>query len=105
MVGEFGRFSGLVINWEKSVFMPVDPLGDQIPAGTPQLKVGAMLIYLSIWITRDTNQYINNNLVPFLIKFKQKSDIWGRLRLSVAGLCNLIISATQLPGLDRSKMV
>lgn len=28
MVGEFGRFSGLVINWEKSALLPVDPLGN-----------------------------------------------------------------------------
>lgn len=80
----------LVINWEKSALMPVATLGNQIPLGTPQLKVVAMLKYLDIWIMSDTNQYINNNLMPLLIKFKQKFDIWSRLPLSVAERCNLI---------------
>lgn len=30
MVVEFGRFSGLVINWDKSALLPIDPLGDQM---------------------------------------------------------------------------
>lgn len=35
MVGEFGRLSGLVINWDKWALLPVYPLGNQLLLGTP----------------------------------------------------------------------
>lgn len=39
IVGKFGRFSGLVINWEKSALLPVDLLRNSIPPELPQLEV------------------------------------------------------------------
>lgn len=32
---EFGRFSGLVINWKKSALLPIDPLINPSPSGIP----------------------------------------------------------------------
>lgn len=41
-------------------------------------------------LSNDPNQYISDNLVPLLLKFKRKCDIWSRLPLSVAGRSNLV---------------
>lgn len=90
IVEEFGRFSGLAINWEKSALLPVDPLRNSIPFAIPQLKVVERMKYLGIWLTRDPNQYISNNLVPPLLKFKHKSDIRSHLSSIVLGQGNLI---------------
>lgn len=38
---------------EKPALLTIDPLGNQIPSGTPHLKVVAMLKYLGIWITSE----------------------------------------------------
>ena len=88
--GEFGSISGLVINWEKSALMPVDPMKNQILAEIPQLETVGKIKYLGIVIAQDLNKYIENNLAPLLLKFKNKIGIWRHLPLSVAGRCNLI---------------
>lgn len=90
MIEDFGHFSGLKINWEKSAILPIDPLTEPLPYQTPQIKVVNQLKYLGINISRDPEQYIAENLVPLMKKLKQKCRVWGRLPLSVAGRCNLI---------------
>lgn len=87
---EFGRLSGLTINWEKSVLLPVDPIRKQIPLENIQMEIVEITKYLGVYITKDPNKYINNNIVPLLTKFKSKIEIWRRLPLSIAGRCNLI---------------
>lgn len=90
IVEEFSRFLGLVINWEKSALLPVDPLNNPIPSGIPQLKVVETMKYLGIMLSKDPHLYIGDNLTPLLLKLKWKSDIWRRLPLSVAGRSNLV---------------
>ena len=72
MVGEFGQFSGLTINWEKSTLLPLDPLGPQTFPGVSQLSVVTKLKYLGIWVTKDVTQYANTNISPLLLNLKQK---------------------------------
>ena len=87
---DFGKLSGLVINWEKSALMPIDPIESQTSVEIPQMKKVEIMKYLGIFITSDPNKYIKYNLVPLLSKFKKKIQIWRYLPLSVAGRCNLI---------------
>lgn len=47
-IKEFGRFSGLGINWEKSMLMPLDPLPDSLPSTLSHLKVVSSIKYLGI---------------------------------------------------------
>lgn len=89
IVEEFGNFSGLSINWEKSSLLPVDPLVDSTSVGIPQLKITEKMKYLGIVLSKDPNLFIEDNLAPLLLKFKKKFDIWSRLPLSVAGWANL----------------
>lgn len=58
--------------------------------GMPQLLVVETMEYLGIYLMRDPNEYISNNIIPLLTKFKSKIDIWHGLLLSAAGRCNLI---------------
>lgn len=90
IVREFGNFSGLLINWEKSVILPIDTLCEPLPHQASQVQVVRHMKYLGINITRDPSQYISGNLVPLMKKLKQKCQVWRRLPLSVAGRCNLI---------------
>lgn len=89
IVEEFGKLSGLVINWEKSALMPVDTI-DLFPSSVGQLRVVDKMKYLGVWLTRDPGQYIEDNLAPLLLKFQRKCDIWSHLPLSAAGRINLI---------------
>lgn len=97
IIEDFGHFSGLVINWEKSALMPVDPIYF-LPSPVGQLRVVDRMKYLGLWLTKDPNQYIEDNFAPLLLRFRRKCDIWSRLPLSVAGRINLIkmISMPQL---------
>lgn len=103
MMSYFSWGTRLVINWEKSSLLTVDPLDNSIPVGIPQLKITEKMKYLGTVLSKDPNQFIEDNLVPILLKFKRKCDIWNRLPLSVAGWANLvkIIWIPQF-GLERS---
>lgn len=90
MVEEFGNFSGLEINWEKSELLTIDPKDLITVQEMRQLVIVDALKYLGIVMTRDPNQYISKNLLPLLSKFKKKIGIWKRFPLSVAGRCRLI---------------
>lgn len=56
----------------------------------PRVRVTEKMRYLGIVVSSDPYQYIEDNLAPLLEKFKRKSDIWGKLPLSMAGRANLI---------------
>lgn len=90
LIKEFGYFSGLKINWDKSALLPIDPLVDPLPSQVNSIKIVNQMRYLGVNITKDPGQFITGNVVPLLTKLKQKSRVWGGLPLSVAGRCNLI---------------
>lgn len=90
LIKEFGHFLGLKIKWEKSALLPIDPLVNPLPSQVNSIKIVNQMRYLGVNITRDPGQYIAANVVPLMVKLKQKSRLWGGLPLSVAGRCNLI---------------
>lgn len=51
IIKEFGGWSGLQINWDKSVLHPLDPLLDTLPAEAAQLQVVSKFHYLWIQIS------------------------------------------------------
>lgn len=57
-------------NWEKSALMPVNPI-NSLPPSVVQLRVVDRIKCLGIWLTRDPNQYIDDNLVPLLLRFRR----------------------------------
>lgn len=46
--------------------------------------------YLGINMTKEPGQFIAGNVVPLMVKLRQKTKVWSRLTLSVAGRINLI---------------
>lgn len=86
----FGRVSGLSINQEKSVLLPIDPVEENVPVSNIHMEIAESTKYLGIKLTKDPGEYLDNNLNPLLRKFKSKIEIWRGLPLSVAGRCNLI---------------
>lgn len=51
IIRDFGTWSGLSINWDKSVIMPVDPLSDPSMLSSTQLQVVADFMYLGIRVS------------------------------------------------------
>lgn len=78
-VKEFGRFSGLGINWEKSMLMPLDPLPDPLPHMLSHFKVVSSIKYLGITMLDSSQSYIVDNIFPLLIRFQNQSKTWTKL--------------------------
>lgn len=90
LVERFGSLSGLIVNWGKSTLLPIDSTINAPTGYMSRLRVTEKTKYLGIVVSSDPYQYIGDNLVPLLAKFKRKSDIWGQLPLSMAGRTNLV---------------
>lgn len=90
IIADFGIWSGLSINWDKSVLMPLDPLPpSDFPSSVP-LQVVSEFKYLGIIVTPRPQNYISCNLLPLMSKMATKVDAWCRLPLSVIGRGNLV---------------
>ena len=90
IITEFGRFSGLTINWSKSALMFPDgePEGGSGPVCP--VPVVTSFKYLGVWISPTITDYCKLNVHPLLSKFRDKILIWNKLRMSLAGRTNLI---------------
>lgn len=73
IIGAFGRWSGLLINWDKSVILPVDPLPHSFSP-----------------VSSRPSDFLELNLIPLLERLSSKVDTWCRLPLSVIGRGNLV---------------
>lgn len=69
ILGEYSRFSGLCVNWEKSSAMAIDP--DAQAVATQQVPIAwvSHFKYLGIHITPNVSDYMSLNL-PVLAKTK-----------------------------------
>lgn len=90
LIKAFRALSGFSINWNKSVLMPIDPITSPLPECTAMVQVVSSFRYLGIQISLDVSQYKSLNLLPLLAKFRDKSNAWCKLPLSVVGRINLI---------------
>lgn len=90
LITDFGAFSGLQINWDKSQILPLDfavPTADQ--ASLPLVRTDNFK-YLGIQISRSLQDYIALNIEPLYSTLKTKTQIWPRLPLGVMGRINLV---------------
>lgn len=90
VIKTYGSFSGLTINWSKSVLMPIDGqtlMGRDL--GVP-LVCSDTFTYLGIVISVDLTKYEKLNLDPLFTRLQQKLEVWRKLPLSVVGRVNLI---------------
>lgn len=88
-VNEFGRFSGLGMNWEKSMLLPLDLLPDSLPPSLSHIKVVSSIKYLGITMSAFPQAFIADNIAPLLSRFHIQIQIWSKLPLSVVGLTYL----------------
>lgn len=88
-IKQFGNYSGLWINWDKSQILPLD-IGapTEIQASSPFIL--SKMKYLGIMITRSPDDYIRLNIEPLFTVLKTKTQAWTRLPLGVMGRINLI---------------
>lgn len=90
VIKRYGSYSGLTINWSKSVLMPIDGqsmVGRDL--GVP-LVCSDTFRYLGVEISVDLTRYEKLNLDPIFVKLQRKLEVWRKLPLSVVGRVNLI---------------
>lgn len=90
LITEFGDYSGLRINWGKSVLLPVDTLSPLSFVSSTSLAVVERFKYLGIQISTDFRLFIPLNVTPMVTRFQEKINTWTKLPLSVIGRNNLI---------------
>uniref|UniRef100_A0A803K472 Reverse transcriptase domain-containing protein n=1 Tax=Xenopus tropicalis TaxID=8364 RepID=A0A803K472_XENTR len=81
-------FSGLKINWSKSVILPIDTPPNP-PNQTNQLNWVTSFKYLGVWIHGDLKKYIDLNINPTMRTLENKTETWRRLPLTLTGRINL----------------
>lgn len=90
LISIFGQLSGSQINWDKSELLPIDELKAPLSNQASQIQIKHTLRYLGIEISWKVKDYINLNLKPLLVKFKDKCRSWCKLPLTVIGRANLV---------------
>lgn len=89
MFDYFGRFSGIRINWNKSILFPLCRAVSETETGTP-LKWVDEFTYLGIKIGRALPGFLERNVLPLLNQLQQKCLAWKSLPLTPVGRGNLL---------------
>lgn len=89
-IEQFGTFSGLKINWEKSQILSIDSFPPTELQANLLLQRVSTIKYLGIHVSRSPADYIQLNIEPLIFHVKFKLKIWARLPLGVWGRINLI---------------
>lgn len=89
-IEQFGSFSGLKINWEKSQILPIDSLQPSRTQAQLPLQRVTIIRYLGVHISQSPVDYISLNIDPIYTLIKSKIQTWARLPLGVWGRINLI---------------
>lgn len=85
----FGRFSGIRINWSKSIIFPLDPQVRDPSIEVPLLWVDQFK-YLGIQVRRELISFIDLNLLPVLSQLWTRCASWASLPLNLMGRINLL---------------
>lgn len=90
VIETFGEYSGLTINWDKSLLMPIDDPTHSCKVPQIPLVSSSLFKYLGIQISTSLSQYDKFNLEPLLAKLKLKLQVWRKLHISIVGRINLL---------------
>lgn len=85
----FGLYSGLKVNWAKSVLFPVDEFPTSEISAKSNLMVVDRFTYLGIVIHKDTRQFEALNLSPTMQLLASKLKAWENLPLTLVGRINI----------------
>lgn len=86
---EFGHFSGIRINWIKSVLFPIDVQARATATQTSLIWVED-LTYLGIRVTRNLQSFQRLNLQPVVTRVKNHFSRWADLPLNLQGRINIL---------------
>lgn len=89
IIDQFGSFSGIRINWAKSLLFPLSQSVSSPTVQTPLTWVSKFW-YLGIEVQRDHSLYMVDNVYPILQKLTSKCQAWKSLPLSPVGRINLL---------------
>lgn len=90
IINDFGKLSGLSINWSKSVIMTLSPNLEIDSCHAAGLQVVSTFKYLGIQVSAQINVFANLNILPLLDKFREKVQVWSKLPLTLIGRTNLL---------------
>lgn len=90
IIENFGRFSGLTINWDKSQILPIDIFPPTREQTCLPLVGVSTLKHLGIQVSRSLADFIPLNVEPLIPFIKSKIQTWARLPVGVAGRVGLI---------------
>lgn len=90
LIEQFGRFSGLKINWSKSHILPLDAVVRTSRQMTLPLQWCSVIRYLGIEVTRYIPDFQPMNISPMIDYICVKTRSWAGLPLSVVGRVNLV---------------
>lgn len=88
LFNEFVHYSGVRINWDKSILFPLDLL-TRTNAPDNQLVCVEQFKYLGIRVRRDPASYSDLNITPILTQLKEKCMAWSSLSLNLMVRINL----------------
>lgn len=80
----FGLFSGLTINWDKSMIIPLTLIPEPPPLEYPLLWSTEPVKYLGVWLHHDPEIVIKENYGKACVALEQQVDMWSTLPLSLA---------------------
>lgn len=86
----FSPFTGLKVNWGKSILFPIDQGAQDTTAPNSPLKWVMEFTYLGIIISRQAEDFQMLKLDPVIQEFRKKLKVWEVLPLSLLGRINLI---------------
>lgn len=89
IIDRFGAFSGIRVNWEKSLLFPLTDIPISADPPLPLKKV-TKFKYLGIQIQSDPQSYLADNVYPILNQLIQRCAVWKTLPLTPVGRVNLL---------------
>ena len=89
LFNEFGGYSEVRINWEKSLLFPLDPAARTTALGSQLLWV-EQFKYLGIRVGRNPAGYSCLNVLPVLAQLKERCLTWASLPLNLIDRINLL---------------
>lgn len=89
LVNEFGSYSEVRVNWDKSLIYPLNPARPKPPMQSPLVWVDSFK-YLGICMGRPVARYMDLNLMPLLAQFSKLCTDWRSPPLTLVDRVNLV---------------
>lgn len=85
----FGAYSGLKVNWAKSVLFPLDEISVSDISQNSNLMVVDHFTYLGVVVHKEIQIFGTLNLAPAMQRLAHKLEVWGNLPLTLVGHINI----------------